>query len=195
MNIEVSLTYSSLAGKSTKGWFTRLRRKPWLPVLRSSLLRRMDEAVEECAAGVLRPVGRSLWAACRSLGEGGHAPGLRSRGYFGGVGSAGFAEEIRGTTAVKPWGSTEMADALPELTWRQLLNALMRLHSHEIVTLSALRFDYQVKLRKRKRPVLGTTDSVRSPVGGHPDPGGTRSVTLSRARRDAGGGAGRMKVL
>jgi hypothetical protein len=28
--------------------FTRLRRKPWLPVLRSSLLRRMDQAVEAC---------------------------------------------------------------------------------------------------------------------------------------------------
>jgi hypothetical protein len=40
------------------------------------------QAVEECAAGVLR-----------SLGEGGHA-------------SAGFAEDTRGTTAVKPWGST-----------------------------------------------------------------------------------------
>ena len=37
---------------------------------------------EECAAGVLR-----------SLGEGGHA-------------SAGFAEDTKGTTAVKPWGST-----------------------------------------------------------------------------------------
>ena len=40
------------------------------------------QAVEECAAGVLR-----------SLGEGGHA-------------STGFAEDTRGTTAVKPWGST-----------------------------------------------------------------------------------------
>jgi hypothetical protein len=28
--------------------FTRLRRKPRLPVLRSSLLRRMDQALEEC---------------------------------------------------------------------------------------------------------------------------------------------------
>ena len=64
------------------GHVTLLRRKPWLPVLRSSLLRRMDQAVEECAAGVLQ-----------SLGEGGHA-------------SAGFAEDTRGTTAVKPWGST-----------------------------------------------------------------------------------------
>jgi len=54
-------------------WFTRLHRKPQLPVLRSSLLRRMDQAVEECAASVLRPGGQSLWAACRSLGEGGHA--------------------------------------------------------------------------------------------------------------------------
>ena len=62
--------------------FTRLRRKPWLPVLRSSLLRKMDQDVEECVAGVLR-----------SLGEGGHA-------------SAGFAEDTRGTTAVKPWVST-----------------------------------------------------------------------------------------
>jgi len=61
---------------------TRLRREPRLPVLRSSPLRRVDEAVEECAAGVLR-----------SLVEGGHA-------------SAGFAEDTRGTTAVKPWGST-----------------------------------------------------------------------------------------
>ena len=76
--------------------FTRLRRKPRLPVLSSSLLRRVDEAVEECAAGVLR-----------SLGEGGHASSLRSLGgYCGGVGSAGCSEEIRGTTAVKPWGST-----------------------------------------------------------------------------------------
>jgi hypothetical protein len=40
------------------------------------------QAVEECAAGVLR-----------SLGEGGHA-------------SAGSAEDTKGTTAVKPWGST-----------------------------------------------------------------------------------------
>ena len=51
------------------------------------------QAVEECVAGVLRPVGQSLWATRRSLGEGGHA-------------SAGFAEDTRGTTAVKPWGST-----------------------------------------------------------------------------------------
>ena len=62
--------------------FTRLRRNPRLPVLRSSLLRRVDEAVEECAAGVLR-----------SLGEGGHA-------------SAGSAEDTKGTTALKPWGVT-----------------------------------------------------------------------------------------
>jgi hypothetical protein len=40
------------------------------------------QAVEECTAGVLR-----------SLGEGGHA-------------SAGSAEVSKGTTAVKPWGST-----------------------------------------------------------------------------------------
>lgn len=44
------------------------------------------QAVEECAGGVLR-----------SLGEGGQA-------------SAGVAEETRGTTAVKPWGSTVTAD-------------------------------------------------------------------------------------
>jgi hypothetical protein len=43
------------------------------------------KAVEECAASVLR-----------SLGEGGHA-------------SAGSAEDTKGTTAVKPWGSTAMA--------------------------------------------------------------------------------------
>jgi hypothetical protein len=34
------------------------------------------------------------------------APGLRSCRYYGGVGSAGYAEETSGTTAVKPWGST-----------------------------------------------------------------------------------------
>jgi hypothetical protein len=82
----------------------------------------MDKAAEECAAGVLRPVGQSLWAACRSLGEGGHASSLRSRvGYYGGVGSAGSAEDQKGTTAVrpsqpkllrrsrlKPWGSTHV---------------------------------------------------------------------------------------
>ena len=45
----------------------------------------MDKAVEECAAGVLR-----------SLGEGGPA-------------SAGSAEDAKGTTAVKPWGSTRVA--------------------------------------------------------------------------------------
>ncbi len=45
--------------------------------------------------GVLRPVGQSLWAACRSLGEGGHA-------------SAGSAEDTTGTTAVKPWDSTRV---------------------------------------------------------------------------------------
>lgn len=90
---------------------------------------------------------------------------------------------------------TEVADALPELTWHQLLNALVALHARDIVTLSALRFDYQVKLRKPKRPVLGTADSVRSPIGRHPDHGGVRSVSLGQARRDAGVGAGRMKVL
>jgi len=37
--------------------FTRLREKPRLPVLRSSLLRRMDQAVEDCVAGVLRSLG------------------------------------------------------------------------------------------------------------------------------------------
>ena len=42
--------------------------------------------MEECAAGVLR-----------SLGEGGHA-------------SAGSAEDTKGTTAVKPWGSTADAE-------------------------------------------------------------------------------------
>lgn len=42
----------------------------------------MDEAVEECAAGVLR-----------SLGEGRRA-------------LAGFAEGTKGTKAVKPWGFT-----------------------------------------------------------------------------------------
>jgi len=69
----------------------------------------MDQAVEECAAGVLRPVGQSLWAVCRSLGEGGHVSSLRSRvGYYGGVGSAGFAEDTRVTTADKPWGSTRL---------------------------------------------------------------------------------------
>jgi hypothetical protein len=35
--------------------FTRLRRKPRLPVLRSGLLRRMDQAVEECGR-VLRRI-------------------------------------------------------------------------------------------------------------------------------------------
>ena len=61
------------------------------------------KAVEECAAGVLRPVGQSLWAACRSLGEGGHASSLRSLvGDFGGVGSAGSAEDTKGTTAARP---------------------------------------------------------------------------------------------
>jgi hypothetical protein len=50
------------------------------------------KAVEECAAGVLR-----------SLGEGGHASSLRSRvGYYGGVGSAGSAEDTKGTTAARP---------------------------------------------------------------------------------------------
>jgi hypothetical protein len=34
--------------KRSGQFFTRLRRKPRLSVLRSSLLRRMDEAVEEC---------------------------------------------------------------------------------------------------------------------------------------------------
>jgi len=57
---------------------TRLRRKPRLPILRSRLLRKMDQAVEECAAGVLPPVGQSLWAACRIPGEGGDASSLRS---------------------------------------------------------------------------------------------------------------------
>jgi hypothetical protein len=89
---------------------TRLRRKPRLPVLRNRLRRKMDQAVEECAAGVLLPVGQSLWAACRSPGEGGHASSLRSLvGYFGGVGSAGLAEDIRATRAVMPWGSTSRA--------------------------------------------------------------------------------------
>ena len=52
--------------------------------------------MEECAAGVLR-----------SLGEGGHA-------------SAGFAEDTRGTTAVKPWGSTGTLQykPVPSLTTR-----------------------------------------------------------------------------
>jgi len=66
------------------------------------------EAVEECAAGVLRSraVAKAAMAR-RRPGEGGHASGLRSHiGYYGEVGSAGFAEETRGTTAVKPWGST-----------------------------------------------------------------------------------------
>jgi len=37
--------------------FTRLRRKPRLPVPRSNLLRRMDESVEECGAGFPRSFG------------------------------------------------------------------------------------------------------------------------------------------
>jgi hypothetical protein len=38
------------------------------------------------------------------LGAGGRASSLCSLvGYSGGVGSAGFAEETKGTTAVKPW--------------------------------------------------------------------------------------------
>jgi hypothetical protein len=59
------------------------------------------QAVEECAAGVLR-----------SLGEGGHA-------------SAGFAEDTRGTTAVKPWGSTELivTVSLPVALIERLRNA------------------------------------------------------------------------
>jgi hypothetical protein len=48
--------------------------------------------------GVLRPVGQSLWAACRSQREGGHA-------------SADSAEDTKGTTAVKPWGSTSTNSA------------------------------------------------------------------------------------
>jgi hypothetical protein len=113
----------AIVGNIPPGVFTRLRRKPWLPVLRSSLLRRVDEAVDA--------VGQSLWRRTRNArrvssdpsagaygrraealppslklrrptdlrrpkptsvgkgrslsggwGEGGHAPGLRSRGYF-----------------------------------------------------------------------------------------------------------------
>jgi hypothetical protein len=41
-------------------------------------------------------------------GEGGPATGLRSRGYEGEVDSTGSAEEIRGTRAVKPRGSTSL---------------------------------------------------------------------------------------
>jgi hypothetical protein len=57
------------------------------------------EAVEECAAGVLR-----------NLGEGGHA-------------SAGFAEETRGTTAVKPWGSTKEPRSKPQRRTQTVLVA------------------------------------------------------------------------
>jgi hypothetical protein len=49
--------------------FTRLRRKPRLPVLRSSLLRRMDQAVEKCTAGVLRPVGKAYGRRAEALAK------------------------------------------------------------------------------------------------------------------------------
>ena len=49
--------------------FTRLRRKPRLPVLRSKLLRRADEAVEECAAGVLYPSARAYGRRAEALAK------------------------------------------------------------------------------------------------------------------------------
>jgi hypothetical protein len=63
--------------------FTRLRRKPRLPGLRS----------RSCFGGGGSSRGGMLTGVLRSLGEGGHA-------------SADSAEETKGTTAVKPWGST-----------------------------------------------------------------------------------------
>ena len=56
---------------------TLLRRKPRLPVFRRSLLRRMDQAVEVCAAGILRPVGQSLWRRAEALAK----EGPLSRAY------------------------------------------------------------------------------------------------------------------
>ncbi len=49
--------------------FTRLHRKPRLPVFRSSLLWRVDEAAEECTAGPPRHVGQCLWGHAEALAE------------------------------------------------------------------------------------------------------------------------------
>ena len=58
-------------------------------------------------AEALAPGLRSLKWLLRRSRQGGHASSLRSLiGYYGGVGSAGSAEDTTGTTAVMPWGST-----------------------------------------------------------------------------------------